>query len=141
MSCCSSSPPSTTRIEPSPGPKAGPLLGEHVAGDAVERAEELAGLEVDVVVPFLEAVEFFQDRDRDGDVVLFEIANAAGVVQDDIRVEDEELGMVLRGASVHRGPVGEGCPCFRQAFRGYHHFFGLGEYGTFPSELHKHTKA
>ena len=82
-----------------------PLLGKDIARDLVETAEELAGLEVDVVVPFLEAVEFFQDRDRDGDVVFFKIANAAGVVQDDIRVQNEELGIMLRRAVVHRDPI------------------------------------
>ena len=82
-----------------------PLLGKNIARDLIETAEELAGLEVDVVVPFLEAVEFFQDRDRDGDVVFFKIANATGVVQDDIRVQDEELGIVLRRAIVHRDPI------------------------------------
>ena len=90
---------------PQPRAQRGPLLGKNVARDLIETAEELAGLEVDVVVPFLEAVEFFQDRDRDGDVVFFKIANAAGVVQDDIRVEDEELGIVLRRAIVHRDPI------------------------------------
>ena len=85
-----------------PRAQRGPLLGKHVARDAVETAEELAGLEVDVVVPLLEAVEFFQDRDRDGDVVFFEIANATGVVQDDIRVEDEELGGPLAGGIGHQ---------------------------------------
>ena len=92
---------------PQPRAQRSPLLGKNVARDLIETAEELAGLEVDVVVSLFEAVEFFQDRDRDGDVVLFEIANAAGVVQDDIRVQDEELGIVLRRAIVHRDPIEE----------------------------------
>ena len=49
-------------------------------------------MEVDIFVAALELVEFLEHRDRNRDVVLLEIADAAAVVEDDVGVEDEELG-------------------------------------------------
>ena len=66
--------------------------GEDVAGERVEPAEKLAGLEVDVFVAAFELVEFLEHRDRHGHVVLGELPQAAAVVKDHIRVEHEELG-------------------------------------------------
>ena len=68
------------------------LGGKYVAGERIEAAEKFAGLEVDVFVAALELVEFLEHRDRNRDVVLLEIADAAAVVEDDVGVEDEELG-------------------------------------------------
>jgi hypothetical protein len=73
-------------------PQRAALGGEHVAGERVEAAKKLAGLEVDVFVAALELVEFLEHRDWNRDVVLLEIADAAAVVEDDVGVEDEELG-------------------------------------------------
>ena len=69
-----------------------PLRRKHVAGEGVKAAEKLACLEMDVFVAALELVEFLKHRDRHRDVVLLEIADAAAVVEDDVGVEDEELG-------------------------------------------------
>jgi hypothetical protein len=65
-------------------------------------AQEFASLEMNVIMPLFKTVKLFQDRDWNCSVVLFEVADATGVVQDHIRVEGEKLGTVLRLAGVHR---------------------------------------
>ena len=75
--------------------------GEHVAGQGVDPAEKLAGLEVDVFVAPLELVEFLEHRDRDRDVVFLEIPDAAAVVEDHVRVEHEQFGADRRHPGLH----------------------------------------
>ena len=77
---------------PQPLAQRAPLRREHVAGEGVKAAEELAGLEMDVFVAPLELVELLENGDRNRDVVLLELPNAAAVVEDDVGVEDEEFG-------------------------------------------------
>ena len=77
---------------PQPLPQRAPLRRKHVAGEGVEAAEELTGLEMDVFVAPLELVELLEDGDRNRDVVFLELPNAAAVVEDDVGVEDEEFG-------------------------------------------------
>jgi hypothetical protein len=59
-----------------------------------------------VVVGALEAVEFFEDREGDDDIVLFEDEEGVGVVEEDVGVDDEALDG-LRGAA-GAGAVGGG---------------------------------
>ena len=73
-------------------PQRAALGGEHVAGEHIDAAKKLAGLEVDVFIAAFELVEFLEHRDRNRDVVLLEIADAAAVVEDDVGVENKELG-------------------------------------------------
>ena len=54
-------------------------------------------MEVDNLASFFETVEFFQDGDRDDDVVFVEVVEAGAVVQDYVGVEDKDL-LVPRGA-------------------------------------------
>ena len=76
------------------------VVREHVAGEGIEAAEELARLKVDVFIAAFKLVEFLEHRDRDRDVVLFKVADASAVVKDHVRVEHEELRPCLgHGAS------------------------------------------
>ena len=43
------------------------------------------------LVAFLELVEFLEHRDRNRDVVLFEVLDAVGVVQDDVGVQHKQF--------------------------------------------------
>ena len=54
--------------------------------------EERTGLEVDVFVALFELVEFFQDGDWNRNVVILEVSQATCVVQNDVGIENEELG-------------------------------------------------
>ena len=65
-------------------------------------AEKIPGVEIDVVVAFLEAIELLDDRDRNDDVVFLKVIDATGVVKNDIRIEHQELGTTLRDGIRHR---------------------------------------
>ena len=58
---------------------------------AVELADELPRLGVDRVVAALEGVEFLEDDDGDGHVVLGEVVDAGVIVENHVGVEDEQL--------------------------------------------------
>jgi hypothetical protein len=64
--------------------------GKHVAGKLIKLPQKLASLKMDVTVAFFESIEFFQNGDRNGNVVFFETENAASVVKDHIGVENEK---------------------------------------------------
>jgi hypothetical protein len=71
----------------------GDPLGQHVAaGEAVELADELAGLQVEDRVALLELVQLFEDGNGDGDVVFLEVEDGVEVVEDDRGVEDKDFG-------------------------------------------------
>ncbi len=62
-----------------------------VAAHGVELAGKLAGVEIDDLVALFEPVDLFKDRDRDDDVVLLEGVHAIVIVQDDVRIQNEDL--------------------------------------------------
>ncbi len=72
-------------------PQRGPVVRKQVAGQRIERAGELAGLEVQVAVPLLELVQLLQHRDGNHHVVVAERENALGIVQDHVGVEHKQL--------------------------------------------------
>ncbi|MGA2444060.1 MAG: hypothetical protein ABSG50_01375 [Opitutaceae bacterium] len=55
-------------------------------------------------------VEFFQNLDRDGEVIVLEFENRLGVVQQDVRIEDEgfyfscDLELRLKGGAPAQVP-------------------------------------
>jgi hypothetical protein len=57
----------------------------------VEQAGDGAGVATALVQLLLEGVDLLDDRDRDVDVVLLELEERLGIVQQDIRIEDEVL--------------------------------------------------
>src|SRR5690606_36373462 len=70
-------------------------LANQIASQFIQLAEELPGVRVDVFVPLFETVEVFEHSDRQGDVVLLETAEATGIVQNDVRVENKGFGNAL----------------------------------------------
>ena len=59
--------------------------------DPVDFSHETPGVVGKGVVSFLELVQFFHDRDRDHQVVVLEFSDRLVVMQDDVRVEHENL--------------------------------------------------
>ena len=57
-----------------------------VGGELVETAYEGAGVVIDLVAAFLEAVEFLEYGDGQVNVVVLKVLDAAVVVQDDVGV-------------------------------------------------------
>jgi hypothetical protein len=69
------------------------VFGDHVAGELIQFPQKLAGLSVNVAAALLEPVQLFEHGDGDRDVVLVEIEDAGRVVQDDVRIENEQLDL------------------------------------------------
>ncbi len=90
--------------------------GRDAAGDAFaafleeggEFAVDGAGAGTAVVLFVFEAVEFAEDVDGDAEVVVGEAVDAAGVVDEDVGVEDEGFGVLVGGDQALAMPVGEG---------------------------------
>src|SRR5210317_355454 len=76
-------------------PKTSSLGGEQVAGQFIKPPQKLPGLKVNVFMTTFELVEFFKNRDRNGNIVLFEVPDTVGVVQDDIGIQHEKLTQVI----------------------------------------------
>ena len=68
-----------------------PIAQELVPAHGIELAGELARVEVDGLVPFLELVDLLQHGDRDDNIVLLERADAVVVMKDDVCVEHEDF--------------------------------------------------
>jgi hypothetical protein len=79
-----------------------PVLQQVVRGELVELADELARLEVEDRVALLELVELLEHGDGHRHVVFLEVVERIKVVEDDRRVEDEDL-LLFAG---HRGTPG-----------------------------------
>ena len=62
-------------------------------GDPVDVPEESSGIEGQIVVAFLELVEFLDDSDRNDQVVVLELSDGLVVVQDDVRVKNKDFGL------------------------------------------------
>src|SRR5208337_4271709 len=75
-----------------------------VPAHPVELAGKLARVEVDDLVALLELVDLLQHGDGDHDRVLLEGVDAVVVVEDDVRVQDEDL--VRTGKTGHARSVG-----------------------------------
>jgi hypothetical protein len=69
------------------------------AAQAVEVADALAGVAPEVVVLALHLVELFDHREGDDDVVLFEDEEGVGVVEQDVGVDHERLGLQTRNSA------------------------------------------
>ncbi len=77
-------------------------FGGHVAGERIKFPQKLACLGVDIAAALLEPIQLFEDRDRNRDVVLVKIEDAGRIVQDDVRVEDEQLDLSGRRDGIRR---------------------------------------
>jgi hypothetical protein len=75
--------------------------GENVAREFVQSAEKRAGLEVDVFVTLFESIQFFENGDRDDNIMLFKVPQAAGIVKNDICVEHKQLRLYSRRTIRH----------------------------------------
>ena len=62
-----------------------------VAGQQIQLTHKLACVVVDLLVSFLEFIQFLQDHDRKVDVVLLEIQDAIRIMQHHVGVENEIL--------------------------------------------------
>ncbi len=69
------------------------LPNDFPSGDPVDVPHEATGVESQVVVAFLELVEFLDDGDRYHQVVVLKLADGLVVVQDDVRVKYEDFGL------------------------------------------------
>ena len=65
---------------------------KYIASQLVKNSQKSSRLEVDVLVPFLELVKLLKDCNRYRDVVFLETTNALGIVQNNVGVDDKELG-------------------------------------------------
>ena len=73
------------------------VLAEHLAlREAVDVADEAAGVEGEGVAALLELVELLDDGYGYDDVVVLELADGLVVVQDDIGVQHEYLRLSVR---------------------------------------------
>ena len=61
----------------------------------IDFAHEPARVETQCVVAFLEFVEFLDDGDRNHQVVVLELPDGLVVVEDDVRVQHEDLRLFL----------------------------------------------
>jgi hypothetical protein len=85
-----------------------------VAAEAIDLADDLAGIAAGVVVVLLEAIQFFDHREGDHDLVVVEHEDRVGVVQEDVRVQNEVLVDLLPLPTLRR-VVGELASCRRFA--------------------------
>jgi hypothetical protein len=67
----------------------GTVIGKHVAGEIIKTPQKGSGLEIQILISLLEFVEFFENRDGDGNVVFFKTPQAPGVVKNYIRIKNE----------------------------------------------------
>jgi hypothetical protein len=63
-----------------------PSVKDRIAAQLIERAGELASVEIDGVVALLELVEFFEDSDGYDDVVLFKLCDTTAVMENYVGV-------------------------------------------------------
>jgi hypothetical protein len=67
-----------------------------VADERIELAREFARVVVDDLVAALELVDFFEQGNRNDDVMLFEGVDAPVIIEDDVGVENENfIGITL----------------------------------------------
>ncbi len=71
---------------------------------SIDLTDDLAGVASGVIVVFLELVEFFDDGEGEDDFMLTEHEDGAGIVEQDIGVEDE-VGLA---GFFERGGIDEG---------------------------------
>jgi hypothetical protein len=74
---------------------------QHVARQFIDSTQKRARLEVEILVSLFEAIQFLEDRDRNGDVVLVKVLQTPRIVQDDVGVDDEQLGTCTQGFQRH----------------------------------------
>ena len=72
-----------------------PLTELHPFREGVYLPHEGTGVEIHGFVAFLELVQFLDHRHGDDDVVILEIFHALVVVQDDVGVQHENLGLLF----------------------------------------------
>ena len=58
-----------------------------IFGKGIESSHKLAGVEVDCVVAFFEFVQFFQNDNRNNQIVLLKIVYTPEIVQDNIGIQ------------------------------------------------------
>jgi hypothetical protein len=57
----------------------------------------LPGMVIYNLAALLEVIQFFQNRDRNDDIVFFKIVDAGTVMENNVGVEDEDLFCHRRG--------------------------------------------
>ena len=63
-----------------------PFCKKIVVGDRIQLAEKFTRIVIDLVVAFFKLVKFFENHNRNVDVILFKIVQASEIVQNNIRV-------------------------------------------------------
>ncbi|MCY1298313.1 hypothetical protein D9M70_477960 [compost metagenome] len=76
------------------------LVGRCAAEDLVDQADGLPAFGRDALLAALQLVQLLQHRHRDGDVVLLEVEQGVGIVDQNVGIEGVERGGGGAGASV-----------------------------------------
>ena len=91
-----------------PGADRNPAVEDVIPGEVVQGAQKFARVAVENILAFLEAVELFDDGDRNNDIMFVELVDTTAVVQDDIGIQNKGLPnfrhvMLLSFATIYSG--------------------------------------